>query len=93
MNKSLSVKGTVWRWPGDGGWYFVTIDREVSAEIRAKYPKGFVKVNASIGRVVWETSLFPHRRDRTYLICVTKKVRKETGIMEGDRVTIKLALQ
>lgn len=88
MKKSYKIKATLWRWPGDGGWHFVTLDRKLSESIRKIYPKGFVKITATLGRTSWDTSLFPHRRDQTYLLSVKKSVRKAEDAFEGDEIVI-----
>lgn len=88
LAKKIVLKGNVWRWPGEVGWHFFTFDRELSAKINQKYPKGFVKVEATVGKSKWATSLFPQRRDKTYLLCINKKIRKIEQIFEGDEVTL-----
>ncbi|MGI9118032.1 MAG: DUF1905 domain-containing protein [Minisyncoccia bacterium] len=92
LKKNFTIKSKVWRWPGDGGWHFVTLDKKLSENIRKVYTKGFVKINATIGKTTWATSLFPHKQ-AGYLLCISKKVRKTEGILEGDEVKIKIVLQ
>lgn len=87
-SKEYTIKGKVWRWPGDGGWHFVNVDKNVSAQIRKAYPKGFVKIRAQIGSTAWGTSLFPHKQSASYLISIKSAVRKKEGILEGDEVKI-----
>lgn len=96
--KEFSIKAKVWRWPGDRGWHFVTLDKKLSEKIRAEYAKGFVKIQAYIGQSVWATSLFPHTPNKKvskqveYLICINKKIRKTENIFEGDEIKIKIIL-
>ncbi len=82
------IQGTVWRWPGDAGWHFLTLPKPLAQKIRKMYPKGFVKIRAIIGKSTWETSLFPHR-EAGYLLCVNKKIRKQEGLFEGDGVVVR----
>jgi hypothetical protein len=91
LKKKFIIKAKVWRWPGDGGWHFVTLDKKLSESIRKVYTKGFVKIEAKIGKSVWKTSLFPHKHSG-YLLCVSKKIRKMEGILEGDEVKININL-
>lgn len=93
MKKTFTIKAKVWRWPGDGGWHFVTFDKKLYQGIRKMYPKGFVKVKAKIGKTIWGTSLFPHSKSGSYLLCISKKVRKDEGIMDGDDVKINIILK
>lgn len=84
----IKIKVKVWRWPGDGGWHFVTLDKKLSKQIRDVYTKGFVRIVAKVGKTSWDTSLFPHKQSESYLLSVKKSVRKEEDIFEGDTVTI-----
>ena len=93
MKRNFRIKGEVWRWPGDGGWHFVNVDKKISGEIRKIFPKGFVKVVAKCGKSEWVTSLFPHNKPVSYLLCVSKKIRKAEGIFEGDRVSIEIKIK
>lgn len=91
LKKNFTIVSEVWRWPGDGGWYFVTLEKSLSEKIRAVYTKGFVKVNVTVGKTTWATSLFPHKQ-AGYLLCISKKVRRVEGIQEGDTVRVKIAI-
>ncbi len=86
--KNFVFKAKVWRWPGDMGWYFVNVPKEISENIRKAYPKGFVKILATIGAVTWETSLFPHKQSGAYLLSIKTQVRKKEDIWEGDGVSV-----
>lgn len=94
MKKSFVIKSKVWRWPGDGGWHFVTLDKKISESIRAVYTRGFVKIQARVGKTVWNTSLFPHTinkkvsKQMEYLLCINKKLMKVEGIFTGDEIKI-----
>ncbi len=89
MKKNFTIKTKVWRWPGDGGWHFVTLDKKLSQDIRKVFTKGFVKIRVEIGKSAWDTSLFPHK-ESGYLLCINKKIRSKEGIFEGDEVSIKI---
>lgn len=88
MKKVYRIKAKVWRWPGDAGWHLVNIDKKISEQIRKAYPKGFVKINAKIGKTIWDTSLFPHKLSVSYLLSIKASVRKKEGIFEGDETKI-----
>jgi hypothetical protein len=93
MKKNFNIKAKVWRWPGDGGWHFVNVDKKISKEIRDVYTRGFVKVNATIRHTSWDASLLPHKEDASYLLCIKKVVRKKEGIFEGDIVKINFKIK
>ena len=87
-NKKFKIKAEVWRWPGDGGWHFITLEKSLSKKIKKSYPKGFIKIEAKIGKTSWNTSLFPHKQSESYLLSVKASVRKKEDILEEDMVRI-----
>ncbi len=82
----------MWRWPGDGGWHFITLDRDLTAKIRERYGKGMIRIIARVGISSWNTSLFPHTRDKTYLICIKKIIRQNEDLFENDLVQLKFEI-
>jgi hypothetical protein len=88
----LKIKAEVWVYPGLGGWHFVTLDKDFSAKIREKYKTGFVKIEARIGKTSWNTSLFPHKLSKSYLLCIKSSVRKTESIFVGDKIDVQIRL-
>ncbi len=70
----------------------MTLEKKLSESIRKVYTKGFVKIEAKVGKSIWKTSLFPHK-ESGYLLCISKKIRKAEGIMEGDEIKISIVIQ
>lgn len=99
MNKSFIVKSKIWRWPGNGGWHFVTLDKKISTQIRDVYTRGFVPIMAKCGKSEWATSLFPHmqnkkvNKDVEYLLCINKKVLKQEGLFAGDEIKVSFMIK
>lgn len=87
---NFKFTGKVWRYPGAGGWHFVTLDKKTSVRIRKaiveKRPWGYVKVRATIGKTSWQTGLWPQAKDQVYLLVIKAPVRTKEGIREGDTV-------
>lgn len=90
--KRIISKSKVWLYPGTAGWHLINLDKKESAKIRAKHPKGFVKVKARINKTEWNTSLFPHRESECYLLSIKSAVRKKEDIWEGDEVKITITI-
>lgn len=90
--KNFKVQASVWLYPGLAGWHFVTLDKVLSSEIKKKYPKGFVKVEVTLRKSTWQTSLFPHSQSKSYLICIKNAIRKKEGIFEGDEVVLSVKI-
>ncbi len=95
----FEVASTVWRWrpakPSGGGWFFLTVEGQVAAEIRfAAMGRtggfGSIKVNATIGDTRWETSLFPHKESGGFLLPLKAEVRRRENIEAGGEVVVRL---
>jgi Domain of unknown function (DUF1905) len=92
----VAFVGQVIEWRGPSPFYFVPVPEPESADIRdvaamATYGWGVVPVEARIGGVVFETSLFP--KDGGYLLPLKDAVRKPQGISQGDDVTVEMTIQ
>src|ERR687897_1346622 len=87
----LVFAGRVIEWRGPSPYYFVPVPDEQSADIRevaamATYGWGVIPVEARIGEVAFETSLFP--KDGGYLLPLKDAVRKPQSLSAGVDVTV-----
>ena len=87
----------LWRYPGEGGWHFVSLPPEigdditgVTAGIRAGF--GSVRVAVTIGTTSWRTSIFPDSKTGTYLLPVKKEVRDAEKLQTGDDVRARVQI-
>ncbi len=81
---------------GEGGMHFMSLPETESIEIRAHSfmnPRGFrsVRVECSIGDIVWRTSVFP-QKGGGYFLPMKIDVCRRAGIVAGDVVSVQLAL-
>lgn len=103
--EDFTVTTPLWRWQSataPAAWYFVTIAGDAADGIRLAAisgqwldgRKGFgsAKVRASIGDMIWSTSVFPHKESGGWLLPVKAAVRKAEGLVEGDVVTVTVSL-
>lgn len=86
---SREIEGKLWRYPGPAGWRFVTLPAPAATEIRALFGGGpgwgSIRVEATIGRTTWKTSIFPDKESDSYLLPIKKEVRTAEDI-EDDQV-------
>lgn len=92
----LAFAGRVIEWRGPAPYYFVPVPDDESTDIRevaamASYGWGVIPVEARIGDVVFETSLFP--KDGRYLLPLKAAVRKRQGISAGDDVAVEMSVR
>lgn len=98
MAKSFSFKAKVRLWPGEtAAWHFILVPKDISAPLREKY-KGLhrgwnsIKVKATIGKTVWDTSIFYDTKSAQYLLPVKAAVRKQESLYDGDEVKTKILI-
>ena len=107
-NPAYKITNELWTWTSEnrrGNFHFLSVPEDVGEEIRAHAavtrlelglpPKrgwGAVKVEATIGETVWQTSIFPGIDESAYVLPVKASVRKAEGIVAGNQVNCKLEL-
>ena len=95
--REYNFKSKVWQWHASDSWYFVSLPKEESKEIKELYsfPRhgfGAIAVIVQIGDTTWETSIFPDSKTGTYILPLKKSIRKLEKISEGDMVEILLEI-
>lgn len=95
MKSTYKIEEKVWLYPGgSGSWYFITLDKKVSKEIKETHGKvhrgfGSIRVTCTTGDTTWKTSVFPSK-EGMYLLPIKAKVRQKEGILNGDMITLQL---
>ncbi len=92
----LVFVGAVIEWRGPSPYYFVPVPEPESSDVRevaslATYGWGVIPVEARIGDVSFETSLFP--KDGGYLLPLKDAVRRPRGLSAGDEVTVAMTIR
>ena len=86
---------SVWQHPAEGGWYFVSLPREMATEIRTHFKTeeegwGRLKVRAKVAKTEWSTAIWFDTKRNTYLLPIKAEVRKKQKIEAGDGLEISL---
>jgi hypothetical protein len=81
----------VWQHPVPGGWYFVSLPTETSAEIRRHLKNheegwGRMKVTAKIENSQWETAIWFDTKQNTYLLPLKAEIRRKESIEANKQV-------
>lgn len=92
----FNIKSKIWLYPGRAGWHFVTIEKETADEIRRfdSLPRrgfGSIKVQVTIGKTIWKTSIFPDK-EKSFVLPIKKSVREKENLKEGDLIPIAIEL-
>lgn len=84
--------------PGMGAWRFLHVNKQASDEIKLTYGKhaagfGSIRVEVTVGKTIWKTSIFPDKKSGTYLLPTKASVRKAERILDDEPVhfTIRIA--
>ena len=92
------MRSEVWPYPGMNAWRFLTLPKKQGAEIKEKFGKqargwGSLPVSVTIGKISWNTSIFPDKKSGSYLLPLKAKIRKMEGIADNSLVTFSLTLR
>jgi Domain of unknown function (DUF1905) len=101
VTQMITASGPVWIWraepPAKGSWHFLTIAGEAATAIRNAAGGrsggwGSVRVTATIGETIWQTSLFPNKQQGGYMLPLKADVRKKEGVQEGDEISVTMCI-
>lgn len=88
--KKYTVSGRVDRFPGNLGWYFIRVPKEMTQNMRGD--RGLIPVHLTYKNTSWDSSLLP-MGNGTHFIALPLKVRKPHAIDIGDTVKISFMLR
>jgi len=98
---TVTFSAVCWLYPGKGAWYFVTLPQDSAAEI-SYFSKTFnggkrtgwgsVRVTVQIGETIWQTSLFPDSKNKSYVLPIKAAIRKAESIIEGKTVKVRVSV-
>lgn len=79
---------TLWKYSGSGGWYFVSLPKVASKEIRdhlqwQEEGWGRMKASAIINNQEWNTSIWFDKKKNTYILPIKASIRKNLLLKEG----------
>lgn len=71
-----------WQYNGPSGWYFISLPKDLSEEIREIFKSeevgwGRLKATAKIGKTEWKTSIWFDTKYKTYLLPLKSEIRKK----------------
>jgi hypothetical protein len=87
----------VWEHEAPAAWHFVSLPEGVADEIEATYGHraagfGSLRVEVTIGKTRWLTSVFPDRKRGTYVLPVKKEVRVAEQLAAGKPAKVSLVV-
>lgn len=96
--KQYSFKGKVWRHQASGGWYFVSLPKTLSAQIRKLHHGseegwGRLKSKASISDITWETAIWFDKKHDCYLLPIKADIRMKQNIHKDSALEVQLLIE
>lgn len=92
---TFEISGSVKRFPGQYGWYYVELDEGLSKDLRpllANLWPALLKAEFRINKTIWQSSIMSIK-DGPLFIALPAKVRKAEGLDVGNIVTINFELK
>lgn len=94
---NISFQGKVFRWAANEAFYLVSVPADLSEEIKEiseGLTNGFgsLKVEATIGKTVWRTSIFPDSKSGQFDLPLKAAVRKANGLEVGSTASVELEI-
>lgn len=85
----------VWQHAGPGGWHFISLPPDLSAEIRGFFGSeevgwGQLKTTAAIGGSEWKTAIWFDTKRGTYLLPLKAEIRKKEKLKEETQANVTL---
>ena len=92
------IKAKVWQYPGDAGWHFITVPKDISDDIKKLFGGrargwGSLRVTITLGSSTWDTSIFPDKKEGAYLLPLKANIRKKEHVLMGDTVDFLLEIK
>jgi hypothetical protein len=93
MSARFTFRTKLWRYQGAAAWHFVTLPKDVSAQIRAlsqglRNAFGSLRVIATIGKTAWRTSVFTDTKAGAFLLPVKAEVRRKEKLSADDAIDV-----
>jgi len=93
MKWDISFKGIVEKFPGDGGWIYVTVPEKHRAYLQQKRRAwGMYPITAHVGGTSWKTKLMM-KKGGDFFVALRANIRNKEEVSVGDTVTISFKLE
>ncbi len=87
----------LWKHNSEGGWYFITIPKNYSKEIRSNLiwqeeGWGRMKASAIIKDENWNTSIWFDTKEKSYILPIKSEIRKRLSLKEDNLLTVSILI-
>lgn len=103
IDKKLQVKitygftGKIWKHKASGGWFFVSLPRDISKEIREhlKWQEegwGRMKASAKVNGIEWESAIWFDKKLNTYSLPLKVDIRRKASLNLDEKITVSISI-
>lgn len=98
MKKIYNFHAKVWVYSGKAAWRFITIPADFAQDIKfsfseQKYGFGSIRVQVTVGKTHWKTSIFPDKESNGFLLPIKKEVRVKENIADGQIIEVEINIE
>jgi len=92
-----SFSDKIWRHNSNGGWFFISLPKKISKEIRENLSWqeegwGRMKAYASIKEYEWSTAIWFDKKQDTYLLPLKADIRKKVNLKINDIISVTISI-
>jgi hypothetical protein len=82
----------------EANWHFVTLPKKQSDTIKERFGIfkrgwGSVPVTVTVGKTMWQTSIFPDKKAGAYLLPLKSEIRKKESIRAGKSIALVIEIR
>ncbi len=93
----FNFQAKVWLYSGKSAWHFISLPKALSAKIKKLFLGlergwGSLPVRVKIGESEWQTSIFPDKKTKSYLLPLKAGIRKTENIKVADKVKVSIEI-
>src|SRR3989344_3883328 len=86
MEWDISFKGTTQKFPGDGGWVYVSVPKRHKTYIQQQRRAwGMYPITARVGKTSWQTKLMTEKGGN-FFVALKVAIRNKEEIAVGDYI-------
>lgn len=95
MKISYDFSSSVWKYESTAGWYFVSLPKKISKEIRENSKDleegwGRLKAEVCLGKSQWKTAIWFDTKMDTYILPLKADIRRRERIEVGHELSVKI---
>jgi hypothetical protein len=94
---TYSFKAKVWKHNAPAAWYFLTVPKNTSAEIKTLFKQweegwGRLKCSAQIANTIWQTAIWYDTKHQAYVLPLKAEIRRKECIEIDELISVTIKI-